>query len=104
MSELKKMYVVSGSEDGILGLCSNLKKAYEVATDYIKEEDMTDMSYAKLCKEFRPSKDYYYNRKECTIYSTDEYASSVTIVMLRVNSLNETLNSRPTRYNNTIIN
>ena len=25
---------------------------------------MTDMSYAKLCKEFRPSKDYYYNRKE----------------------------------------
>ena len=92
MENLKKMYIVSGSEDGILGLCSNLKKAYEVATDYIKEEDMNDMSYAKLCKQFKPAKDYYYNRKECTIYqSNDEYGSSVTIVMMRVNSLNETL-------------
>ena len=91
MSELKKMYVVSGSGDGILGICSNLTKAYEVATDYIKEEDMKDMSYAELCKQFRPAKGYYYDRKECTIYNKDEYESSVTIVMMRVNGLNETL-------------
>jgi hypothetical protein len=52
---------------------------------------MKDMSYAELCKQFRPAKGYYYDRKECTIYNKDEYESSVTIVMMRVNSLNETL-------------
>ena len=36
----KKIYVVYGSEDGILGTCSNMKNAYKVASNYFHDEDV----------------------------------------------------------------
>tara|TARA_R110002020_G_scaffold389229_1_gene599814 strand:- start:235 stop:504 length:270 start_codon:yes stop_codon:yes gene_type:complete len=56
----KKMYIVRGSEDGTLGVYSNLKRAYAKAikyNEYIKESDIK--SYAKVCKQFNEHKDYW---------------------------------------------
>ena len=36
MKNGKKMYVVRGSEDGIIGVFSNIKRAYEKASHYAK--------------------------------------------------------------------
>ena len=48
---MKKIYVIYGSEDGILGTCSNMKNAYKVASDYMHEYKLK--SYANVCKEFK---------------------------------------------------
>ena len=49
----KKIYVVYGSEDGILGTCSNMKNAYKVASNYFHDEDVKLKSYAQVCNEFK---------------------------------------------------
>lgn len=86
MSELRKIYVVSGSHDGILAVCSNLTKVYEVAKDYINEDDMEDMSYSKLCDKFRAEEGYVYTECEATIYHKSESNNcNVQIVMKRLN-------------------
>ena len=56
----KKMYIVKGSEDGNLGIYSNLKRAYEKAIKYTEhDEERNIKSYAKVCKEFNEHKDYW---------------------------------------------
>ena len=48
----KTVYVVTGSEDGILGVFGNVKRAYECAKQYVNEEDI-EVSYSQACKELR---------------------------------------------------
>lgn len=56
----KKIYIVNGSEDGRLGVYSNLKKAYKKASQYgLHWEDRKLKSYAKVCKEFNEHKNYW---------------------------------------------
>tara|TARA_R110002012_G_scaffold265567_1_gene448951 strand:- start:158 stop:388 length:231 start_codon:yes stop_codon:yes gene_type:complete len=51
---MKKVYQVYGSEDGTLGIFSNIKKAYERAASYLNEGDeATVKSYAQSCKELK---------------------------------------------------
>tara|TARA_R110002020_G_scaffold436005_1_gene646209 strand:- start:56 stop:289 length:234 start_codon:yes stop_codon:yes gene_type:complete len=55
---MKKVYKVHGSEDGTLGIFSNVKRAYERAIQY--GEDVVDSnrkveSYAKVCKALKQS-------------------------------------------------
>ena len=55
----KKIYIVNGSEDGRLGVYSNLKKAYEKAIQYGSWKDNRNLkSYVKVCKEFKDN-DYW---------------------------------------------
>lgn len=53
---MKKVYLVHGSEDGTLGIFSNIKKAYERAVQY-GDDDTSDSrkveSYAHVCKRLR---------------------------------------------------
>lgn len=51
---MKKLIVVTGSEDGILGVFTNKKLAFECAKDYAEggmENTLKGMTYAKFCKE-----------------------------------------------------
>jgi hypothetical protein len=53
----KEVYVVTGSEDGMIGIYSNKKAAYEAAADYTRsgwgyEEGCNlSLTYAQLCKD-----------------------------------------------------
>lgn len=48
---MKKVYLVHGSEDGILGVFSNIKRAYARAVEYATYENPREvLSYAKTCK------------------------------------------------------
>tara|TARA_R110000824_G_scaffold133834_1_gene296684 strand:- start:481 stop:771 length:291 start_codon:yes stop_codon:yes gene_type:complete len=53
----KIVYVVTGSEDGILGVYGNKKGAYNKALWYVHQDDDDDpvkvISYAKVCKELK---------------------------------------------------
>ena len=49
----KKIYVIYGSEDGILGTCSNMKNAYKVASNYFHNDNVELKSYANICREFK---------------------------------------------------
>ena len=57
----KKMYIVRGNHDGNLGVYSNLKRAYDVALRYVKEDAEEGKciinSYSKISKLFRDYKD-----------------------------------------------
>jgi hypothetical protein len=50
---MKKVYLVRGSEDGVLGIYTNIKRAYEVAGSYGEHFDIEPLSYAKTCKHLR---------------------------------------------------
>ena len=51
---MKKVYLVHGSEDGTLGIYSNVKNAYARAVGYRDEGDDSKVeSYAKVCKRLR---------------------------------------------------
>lgn len=53
---MKKIYVVRGSEDGNIGVYSNMKLAYNKASSYVKnscEPDTKILSYSQVCSEFR---------------------------------------------------
>ena len=49
---MKKSIVVTGSQDGILGVFTNKKRAFECASDYVAGayETELNMNYAKFCK------------------------------------------------------
>ena len=50
----KKLFVVNGSQDGIQGVFTNKKLAFECAKDYVEgacDTDLDGMTYAKFCKE-----------------------------------------------------
>jgi len=56
MKKNKIVYVVMGSEDGILGVYGNVKKAYGVASEYVTgayEYNGTLKSYSWVLKEFK---------------------------------------------------
>ena len=61
MKRNKIVYVVTGSEDGILGVFGNKKGAYKEALDYVNpphREDRKVISYAKVCKELKDIYNY----------------------------------------------
>ena len=66
----KIVYVVTGSEDGILGVFGNKKGAYKEALGYVKqgEEDRKVISYAKVCKELKGLYNYSVSLGEYGIY------------------------------------
>ena len=50
----KKVYIVNGSEDGLIGIYTNIKRAYEASMCYKHgEEGEAVKSYATCCKEMR---------------------------------------------------
>ena len=57
---MKIVYVVTGSEDGILGVFGNKKGAYNKALDYVSPclEGRKVISYAKVCKELKDIYNY----------------------------------------------
>tara|TARA_R110002074_G_scaffold137593_1_gene282716 strand:+ start:199 stop:432 length:234 start_codon:yes stop_codon:yes gene_type:complete len=51
---MKKLIIVTGSEDGIQGVFTNKKLAFECAKSYAEcgaEDTLNGMTYAKFCKE-----------------------------------------------------
>ena len=84
----KKMYVVRGSEDGNIGVFSNLKKAYEVAIQY-GDWDKTNKykSYSKICKEFKEH-DRYWSWSESVIADSYEITANATIEKYYLNNTN----------------
>ena len=55
ITTMKIVYVVTGSEDGILGVYGNKKGAYNEALNYVNQdnEDRKVISYAKVCRELK---------------------------------------------------
>tara|TARA_R110000824_G_scaffold164928_5_gene341425 strand:- start:2690 stop:2992 length:303 start_codon:yes stop_codon:yes gene_type:complete len=98
-NEDKKMYVVRGSEDGNLGVFSNLKKAYAVAVQYKESgyEGTTNKntdplkSYSKVCKQFKEHDDFWswavgiVDKDKLDGY---EYSSNATIEKYYLNNTN----------------
>ena len=53
---MKKVYLVHGSEDGTLGIYSNIKLAYAEAANYVNSGDeATVKSYDSTCKDIKAS-------------------------------------------------
>ena len=63
---MKKVYVVNGIHDGILAVCSNVKRAYEVTEKYNDNgcDEWADerISYSQMTKAFQ---------KGCMAYNGD---------------------------------
>ena len=56
MKKNKIVYVVTSSEDGILGVYGNVKKAYEVSSEYVKggsDYNENLKSYSWVLKQFK---------------------------------------------------
>jgi hypothetical protein len=85
-NEDKKIYIVRGSEDGNLGVFSNLKRAYEVAIQY-GNWDTTNKykSYSKVCKEFKEHEDGW-RWTVCVI--EESYSGNATIEKHYLNNTN----------------
>ena len=74
---MKIVYVVSGSEDGILGVFGNKKSAYAEGLKYLKHNDAKVISYSQVCKEL---KNYYdYDIQLCDYYSTTNVTICATL-------------------------
>ena len=74
---MKAVYTVSGSNDGILGVYTNVKSAYEKCVDYIQQSCEVKTTYRealKGCKSWG-----------CYIESNDYYTSA----MIQVFYLNQ---------------
>ncbi len=56
----KVIYVVYGSEDGLLGCFGNVKAAYKCASGYVSGfgRPGPNLSYAKVCSELRDTINY----------------------------------------------
>ena len=72
----KITYVVSTSEDGILGAYTNKKLAYEKALSIIAHHDYKVISYSKVCKELNP-KDYYFAQVDIV----DDYDADMEVII-----------------------
>ena len=77
---MKKLIVVKGSEDGILGVFTNKKLAFECAKNYAEtgmQNTLEGMTYAKFCKEM--TKNWYcqvgegYGVAHCKTFTQNEY-------------------------------
>jgi len=50
----KLVYIVRSNHDGILGVFTNKKLAYNEAIDYLKNSDSTiEKSYSQICVKFK---------------------------------------------------
>lgn len=50
----KTVYILRSNHDGILGVFTNKKLAYNEAIDYLKNSDSTiQQSYSQVCKTFK---------------------------------------------------
>jgi len=50
----KLVYIVRSNHDGILGIFTNKKLAYNEALDYLKNSNSTiEKSYSQVCSEFK---------------------------------------------------
>ena len=62
MKKYKIVFVVYGSEDGILGVYGNKKQAYREAVDYVYNSFQGSLykveSYSKVCNELKNIYDY----------------------------------------------
>ena len=78
----KIVYVVTGSEDGILGVYGNKKAAYKEAMRYVEDcnswrkLDLKLMSYSQVCKEL---KDVYNYSVDIIESYVDFNASIITV-------------------------
>lgn len=78
----KIVYVVTGSEDGILGVYGNKKAAYKEAMRYVndgniwRKADQKIMSYSKVCKKLKD----VYNYSVDLIESYTDYNASIHAV------------------------
>ena len=56
---MKKIFTITGSEDGVIGVASNKKRAYEKAIKYLTGPESSqagetiDRTYNKLCSRFK---------------------------------------------------
>ena len=69
---MKIVYVVTGSDDGLLSVHGNKKGAYADALKYVndgnyRDENLKIMSYSKVCKELKDV--YNYSIELCDYYS-----------------------------------
>ena len=74
----KTVYVVSGSEDGLLGVYGNVKAAYSVAREYVEgsyTKTKVVLSYKKACEELRN----YHTVVELADYSAPVNATITSI-------------------------
>ena len=55
----RKVYIVRVSEDGNLGVYSNIKKAYAEAVRYKESDEEPIKSYSKVCKEFKEHDNFW---------------------------------------------
>ena len=70
MKRNKVVYVVMGSEDGILGVYGNKKGAYKEALNYINQgpvKNLKVLSYLQVCKELKDRTDYWVELREYTM-------------------------------------
>jgi len=70
----KTVYVVNGSEDGLLGVYGNIKAAYRVAKNYC-DGGTLEVSYRQACKKLRN----YYTSVELADYYSECNASITSI-------------------------
>ncbi|QDP66210.1 MAG: hypothetical protein Tp1111DCM1112741_40 [Prokaryotic dsDNA virus sp.] len=80
---MKTVYVVSGSEDGIIGVYGNKKAAYNKCIEYTggKSYDtysgiVKPLSYAKCCKELN-NKEYYTGHFDLYDYHNVDTGASI---------------------------
>ena len=67
---MKKLYIVTGTHDGTLAICSNIKRAYEITEEYNSYNDdekcYERASYSQTTKRFKNGYSMSYNG-DCTI-------------------------------------
>ena len=61
---MKNVFIVTGSEDGILGVFTNKKLAYEKAHDYVEQNGGAVQSYSNTCKSLREGWFAYVDSKD----------------------------------------
>ena len=67
---MKKVYIVNGIHDGILSICTNIKRAYEITKMYndgnSDEKCYEKISYSQMTKAFKSGRCMAYNG-DCTV-------------------------------------
>ena len=72
MPTQKKIYIVSGSEDGNLAVCTNVKEAYKVVTNYLEiEGSKVKESYSQVVKGIKETGYITCNRDNSTYATCD---------------------------------
>ena len=78
MKKEKIVFIVSGSDDGVLGVYGNKKQAYNEALRYVEGSPYKIMSYSKVCKELKDL--YNYGIDMIDDYRTEGNASIYAVL------------------------